>query len=200
LFDSLTTIAIRPTPPPPTASAKFKEELEEVKKYSSNATREQIAIVHSWADGVGTYTPPGHWNAIAAEDFVKLGFSEVRWARNLALLNMAVMDAGITCWDTKYFYYNPRPTQIDESIKTSTGIPNFPAYISGHSTFSAAAATILGYIVPARATAYKAMAKEASDSRLFGAIHFRSDCEVGLLQGKKVGDFAISRALTDGAN
>lgn len=200
LFDSLTTIAIRPTPPPPTASTKFKEELVEVKNFSVNATREQIAIVHYWADGVGTYTPPGHWNAIAAEDFIQLGFSEVRWARNMALLNMAVMDAGITCWDTKYFYYNPRPSQMDPSIKTSTGIPNFPAYISGHSTFSAAAATILGYIVPARANAYTAMAKEASDSRMFGAIHYRSDCEIGLVQGKKVGNFAIARGLTDGAN
>ncbi len=200
LFDSLTTIAIRPPAPPLTASAKFKEELAEVKRFSESATREQIAIVHFWADGVGTYTPPGHWNAIAAEDFITKKFSEVRWARNLALLNMAVMDAGISCWDTKYAFYNPRPSQMDKSIKTSTGVPNFPAYISGHSTFSAAAATVLSYINPEKAAAYNGMAKEASDSRMFGAIHYRSDCEVGLTQGKKVGDFAVARGRTDGAN
>lgn len=200
LFDSLTTIAIRPPAPPSTSSEKFKAELEEVKYYSKNATRDRIAIVHNWADGVGTSTPPGHWNLIAAEDFVPLRFSEVRWARNLALLNMAVMDAGITCWDTKYFYYNPRPTQMDREIKTTTGIPNFPAYISGHSTFSAAAATVLGYIVPAKANAYDAMAVEASNSRLYGGIHYRSDCEVGLAQGKKVGNFAIARGQSDGCN
>jgi hypothetical protein len=200
LFDSLTTIAIRPIAPPSVKSQKFKEELEEVRHYAKNATRQQIAIVHFWADGVGTYTPPGHWNAIAADDFVKQRFSEVRWARNLALLNMAEMDAAIACWDTKTFYFNPRPTQVDPSIKTQTGLPNFPAYTSGHSTFSGAAATILGYIVPARAAAYTAMAKEASESRIYGAIHYRSDCEVGLAQGVKVGNFAIARAQSDGAN
>lgn len=200
LFDSLTTIAIRPVAPPSTKSEKFKIELEEVRKYSKSATRNEIAIVHYWGDGVATYTPPGHWNEIAADDFVKQKFSEVRWARNLALLNMAEMDAAITCWDTKYAYFNPRPSQVDPSIKTHTGLPNFPAYISGHSTFSAAAATILGHIIPARASAYSAMANEASMSRLYGAIHYRADCELGLAQGVKVGNFAIIRAQTDGAN
>lgn len=200
LFDSLTTIAIRPVAPPPVKSQKFKTEIEEVKHFSKNATRQQIAIVHFWADGVGTYTPPGHWNAIAADDFVKQKFSEVRWARNFALLNMAEMDAAITCWDTKYFYFNPRPTQVDPTIKTQTGLPNFPAYTSGHSTFSAAAATILGYIIPSKAATYNSMAKEASESRIYGAIHYRSDCEVGLAQGVKVGNFAIARAQSDGAN
>lgn len=200
LFDSLTTIALRPVAPPSTNSIKFKEELAEVKRYSEGVTREQLAIVHFWADGAGTYTPPGHWNAIASEDFVQLRFSEVRWARNIALLNMSMMDAAITCWDAKYTYYNPRPTQIDPSIKTTTGIPNFPAYVSGHSTISGAASAVLGYIVSARSNAYNSMAKEASDSRLFGAIHYRSDCEVGLVQGKKVGDFAIAKGKVDGSN
>ncbi|WP_439504340.1 phosphatase PAP2 family protein [Sediminibacterium sp.] len=200
LFDSLTTISLRPAAPPSTKSEKFRKELEEVRYYAKNATRQQIAIVHFWADGVGTYTPPGHWNAIAADDFVKQRFSEVRWARNLALLNMAGMDAAITCWDTKFAYFNPRPLQIDPSIKTQTGLPNFPAYTSGHSTFSAAAATILGHINPTRASAYFAMAKEASESRLFGGIHYRSDCEIGFSQGVKVGNFAITRAQSDGAN
>ena len=166
----------------------------------NNTTREKTAIVHFWADGVATYTPPGHWDAIAAEDFIGKNFSEVRWARNMALLNMSLMDAAIVCWDTKYFYFNPRPTQLQSSIKTLTGIPNFPAYISGHSTFSAAAATILSYIVPERASEYAAMAQEASMSRLYGGIHYRSDCEIGLVTGKKVGDFAVARAKTDGAD
>ena len=119
----------------------MKKETEEIYSYIKNPKRENIAIVHFWADGVGTYTPPGHWDAIAAEDFITKNFSEVRWARNMALLNMALMDAAIVCWDTKMYYFNPRPTQLDPNIKTLTGIPNFPAYISGHSTFSGAAAT-----------------------------------------------------------
>ena len=43
------------------------------------------------------------------------------------------------------------------------------------------------------------MAKDASNSRLFGAIHYRSDCEKGLLLGETVGKFAIARARVDGA-
>ena len=200
LFDSLTVIALRPPPPPSTNSEQFKKETEEVKYYSENPTRERMRIVHYWADGTGTYSPPGHWNAIAAEEFVKEKYSEVRWARNLALMNMALMDAGIVCWDAKYFYFNPRPCQSDPSIKTLTGVPNFPAYTSGHSTFSAAAATVLGHILPAKAKAFSDMATEASMSRLYGAIHYRSDCEAGLVNGKKVGDYAVQRALIDGAD
>lgn len=199
LFDSLTAISLRPGPPPLVTSAKMKEETEEVYNFINNPSRENIRIVHYWADGVGTYTPPGHWNAIAAEDYIKENFSEVRWARNLALLNMAMMDAAIVCWDTKYFYFNPRPTQLDPRIKTLTGIPNFPSYISGHSTFSGAAATILGHILPAKAAAYDDMASEASISRVYGGIHYRSDCNVGLIVGKNIGAYAIQKAEADGA-
>jgi len=200
LFDSATMVTVvRPGPPPSTNSDQFRKETDEIFEYSKNITREQISIVHFWADGVATYTPPGHWNAIAADDFLKQGFSEVRWARNMALLNMSMMDAAIACWDAKYFYFNPRPSQVNPEIKTTTGTPNFPAYPSGHSTFSGAAATILGHIIPGNKSAYEAMATEASLSRMYGAIHYRSDCQEGLKCGKKIGDFAISRAISDGA-
>lgn len=199
LFDSLTCLSLVPPPPPSVNSEQMKRETEEIYELVKNPTRERMAIVHFWADGAGTYTPPGHWNAIAAEDFITKNWSEVRWARNMALLNMALMDASIVCWQTKYTYYNPRPTQLNPEIKTLTGIPNFPAYISGHSTFSGAAATILSHIIPERAAAYDAMAQEASLSRMYGGIHFRSDCTVGLAVGKNVGSYAVQRATTDGA-
>ncbi|MDN3659448.1 phosphatase PAP2 family protein [Ferruginibacter paludis] len=199
LFDSLTALSLRPAPPPAVGSKQMKDETEEIYQMVKNPTRERTAIVQFWADGVATSTPPGHWDAIAAEDFIAKGFSEVRWARNMALLNMSLMDAAIVCWDTKNYYYNPRPTQLNPAIKTLTGIPNFPSYISGHSTFSGAAAAILGHIIPERASAYEAMAQEASNSRMYGGIHYRSDCAVGLTVGKSVGGYAIQRALTDGA-
>lgn len=199
LVDTTEVIAGRPAPPPSTSSEQFKKELEEVRWYSENATRERMRIVHFWGDGAGTYTPPGHWNAIACEDFTGLRFSEVRWARNLALLNMAMFDAAICCWDAKYLYFNPRPSQVDPKIKTLTGLPNFPAYTSGHSTFSGAAATLLGHVNPGRAADYMSMASEASLSRLYGAIHYRSDIEVGMTMGKAIGGKAVQRAQTDGA-
>ena len=200
LFDSLTMVnQIRPPAPPSTSSQQFKQEVEEVLYYSQNPTRDRMRIVHFWADGVATYTPPGHWNAIASDDFVKQNYSEVRWARNMALLNMALMDAAVVCWDAKFAYFNPRPSQADPRIKTLTGLPNFPSYTSGHSTFSGAAATILGHIIPANANVYTEMAREASLSRLYGGIHYRSDCEAGLQCGNVIGNYAKQRAVTDGA-
>jgi len=118
----------------------------------------------------------------------------------MALLNMSLMDAAIACWDTKFLYFNPRPSQVDPTIKTLTGLPNFPAYTSGHSTFSGAAATVLSHIIPVKANEYKAMAEEASMSRIYGAIHYRSDCVQGLVCGERVGSFAVARAKADGAD
>jgi hypothetical protein len=132
LCDSATIVSLRPGPPPSTSSAEMTADVAAAYNTIKNPSRDQMRIVQFWADGVGTYTPPGHWNAIAAEDFVTQNFSEVRWARNMALLNMSEMDAAISCWDIKYFYFNPRPTQMNPNIKTLTGVPNFPSYVSGH--------------------------------------------------------------------
>ncbi len=199
LFDTLTVVAIRPEPPYKSTSPEFKKEVDEVLSYSKDRSRAHEEQVAFWADGVGTYTPAGHWNAIAADEFVKQNYSEVRWARNLALLNMAEMDAAIVCWDAKYFYFNQRPSQVDPLVKTLTGVPNFPAYTSGHSNFSGAAATVLTYLLPDRGAKFTDLAHAAAMSRLYGAIHFRSDCEVGLVTGAKVGQYAVTRAKADGA-
>ena len=65
---------------------------------------------------------------------------------------MALHDAAVGCWDAKFTYFNPRPSQLDPSIKTVIGLPNFPSYTSGHSTFSAAAAAVLSYLFPSGAS------------------------------------------------
>lgn len=199
LFDSATAVSLCPGPPPSTGSQQMKDETQEIYNFVQNPSRDQMRIVQFWADGVGTYTPPGHWNAIAAEDFVKQNWSEVRWARNFALLNLSMMDAGVVCWKTKYIYFNPRPSTMNPAIKTLTGVPNFPSYISGHSTFSGAACAILSHILPERANDYAAMAQEATVSRMYAGLHFRSDCQIGIETGQKVAAFAVQRAMADGA-
>ena len=199
LFDTLTVVALRPGPPHSTGSAEFAADQKEVLNYSQHATRANEDLVAFWADGVATYTPTGHWNAIAANEFVKQNYSEVRWARNFALLNMAEMDAAIVCWDTKYFYFNPRPSQVNDQVKTLTGVPNFPSYTSGHSNFSSAAATVLTYLLPDRGTKFTDMAGQASLSRLVGAIHTRQDITAGQQTGTAVGNYAVQRGQADGA-
>ena len=190
----------RPPAPPSTSSALMQAELAEVKHVVDNLSREELAICHKWADGVSTPTPPGHWNFIALPYLIDAKFSEVRAARALSLLNMAMHDAGIGCWDAKFHYYNPRPSQLDPSIRTVTGLPNFPSYTSGHSTFSAAAAAVLSYLFPGGATYFHEQRDEAAISRLYGGIHYRSDIEVGVDHGDRIGGYTVAFARTDGAD
>jgi PAP2 superfamily len=192
-------VAERPPPPPSTGSQQMKDETAEVKRTVEHLTSGQLAIAQKWNDGAGTYSPPGHWNDVALEYVRDAKMSEVRAARVFALLNMAIHDAGVGCWDAKYHYFNPRPSQLDASIKTEIGIPNFPSYTSGHSTFSAAGAAILSYLFPSGATSFAAMRDEAGISRLYGGIHFHSDIEAGKLHGGRIAGYTLSFAQGDGA-
>jgi hypothetical protein len=198
-FDEATKIQLRPGPPPAIGSPEFNKDMDELRKYAKGLTREQYRIASFWADGPGTSTPPGHWNKIATNLIHKNKFNELRAARTMALVGTSLMDAGVCCWDTKYYYFYPRPYQMDNSIKTMVGLPNFPSYTSGHSTFSAAAATVLGYLFPEEATELEAKAIEAAESRIYGTIHYRFDSEVGLRCGKNIGSYAVLRGQQDGS-
>ena len=190
----------RPGPPPSTSSAQMATETTEVRNVVANLTRDQLATVYKWADGASTATPPGHWNMIAVPYIQAAGMSDVRAARTFALLDMALMDAAIGCWDAKYTYFNPRPSQMDPTIKVWTGLPNFPSYVSGHSVFSAAAADVLSYLFPDGASYFTAQAQEAAMSRLYAGIHYRSDIMAGLAQGQRIGEYTVRFAKQDGAN
>jgi hypothetical protein len=192
-------VAERPASPPSTSSQKMQGEVAEVRSTIRNLTREQLAVALKWNDGAGSYTPPGHWNLIASEQIRDARMSEVRAARTFALLNMAMHDAAVGCWEAKFFYYNPRPSQMDASIKTPIGLPNFPSYPSGHSTFSTAAAAVLSYLFPSGAANFNAMRDEAGISRLYAGIHFRSDIENGKLHGGRIATYTLGFAQSDGA-
>jgi membrane-associated phospholipid phosphatase len=198
-FTSVQRDSMRPGPPPAIGSPDYIAALNEVRNYANHPTAYTWRIAMYWADGAGTYTPPGHWNEIACTEIVKYRMNELRTARVLSLLNMATEDAGICCWDTKAYYYYPRPSQMDRTIKT-IGMPNFPSYTSGHSTFSAAAAKVLGYIFPAEQSRMDAMAQEAAESRIYGGIHYRFDSEAGLVCGRGIASFAVKRGQNDGSN
>ena len=192
-------VAERPPPPPSTGSQKMKDELTEVKRTVESLTNAQLAIAQKWNDGAGTYSPPGHWNDVALEYVRDAKMSEVRAARVFALLNMAMHDAGVACWEAKFHYFNPRPSQLDPGIKTQIGLPNFPSYTSGHSTFSAAASGVLTYLFPGGANIFAAMRDEAGISRMYGGIHYRSDIEAGKQHGDRISGFTLAFARVDGA-
>jgi membrane-associated phospholipid phosphatase len=151
-------------------------------------------------DGPSTPTPPGHWMFIAAPHIGKAEYSEVRAARAFGLVAMVLHDAAVGCWETKYFYYNPRPSHLDPELKSVIGLPNFPSYTSGHSTFSGAAAEMLSYLFPSSRAEFERQKDEASISRLYGGIHYRSDLEVGKEHGKRLAGYTVRFAQTDGAD
>lgn len=189
---------VRPGPPPHPDSPEFKEAVEELKDIADNLTNDQRRIANFWSDGLGTYTPPGHWNRFASELIIQHKFNPLRAARTLAYMNMAIMDAGIACWDAKYYYHYPRPIQLIPGFKTILGTPNFPSYTSGHSAFSAGAATVLSHIFPAETSIIEGWSDEAAESRKYGGIHFSFDTEGGKFQGISVGNYALDVLRVDG--
>jgi PAP2 superfamily len=154
-----TSSYFRPNGPPALNSAEWALDYNEVKALgavnSSRRTAEQTEIALFWADGAGTVTPPGHWNVIAQDVAARNNMRQK--ARLFALLNVALADAAIACWDAKYTYNFWRPvtavraggtdgnpaTASDPAWASLVTTPPFPDYTSGHSTFSGAAAAVL---------------------------------------------------------
>jgi len=190
---------LMPPPPPVYNSQQFNQSLKEVKQISDNRTAKQLQIAQFWADGAGTVTPPGHWNQIACDLISNYHLNELRSARTLALMNAAMMDTGIHCWNCKYTYWYIRPSQADPTITTPVGLPNFPSYVSGHSSFSGAAGEVLSYIFPTERSELQAKVQEASLSRLYAGIHYRFDCDQGLKVGRGVAQHAIQHGMNDGS-
>ena len=185
----------------------------EVYNIGLDLTEEQKTIAAYWSDGPGdTGTPPGHWIAIvsqiARDDRLSLAAAAEAYAR----VGIAVYDAFIACWSTKYIYNLQRPvTYINDNIDAGWSpylvTPGFPSYTSGHSTQSGAAAYVLtdmfgskrftdrthtdhGLAPSQKPRTFKSFdeaAAEAAVSRLYGGIHFAFDNDDGLASGQCIG-------------
>ena len=216
------------TPGPPSLdSEQYAADYNEVKELGaavgSTRTEEQTLIALFWADGAGTETPPGHWNSIAQTIAATRGDTLEENARLFALLNIAMADAAICAWDAKYTFDFWRPVTAINFAEPQLNwmsfivTPPFPDYVSGHSTFSGAAATVLAFfydtdnlpfttgsdflpgVYRSFATPLDAAA-EAAESRLYGGIHFRSANEDGLLAGINIGQWIGTRYLKPVSN
>lgn len=180
-------------PPPALESAQFREALATVKSARSGASGYNDRIAKKWADGPGTATPAGHWNQIAAELITRNKLDELESAQVLALLNMALTDASILCWRSKFEYWLLRPPQADPEIVPSFALPNFPSYPSGHAAFSGAASAFLAYRFPSERDELARLAEEAAMSRVVSGIHYPFDSEAGLEQGRRIAALAIAQ-------
>ncbi len=175
---------------------------------AASASQRQFALY--WADDAGkTPTPAGHWAHIAADLLKARQANLAEAALAYARLNIAMSDGLVAAWRSKYDINLLRPVtyiqlEIDSNwLPALMHTPNFPEYPSGHSVVSSAAADVLSAQFGA-ATAFvdtahndrgwgprsfaslRAAADEASVSRLYAGIHFRSGVTGGQVQGRCV--------------
>jgi hypothetical protein len=226
-FATMTTWALnsqsqfRPSGPPAVTSHQYAADFNEVKEIgsinSSTRTADQTQIAVFWNGNT-----PAYWNRIATAVADERHMTLSQNARLLALLNVSMADAVISCWEAKYTYVFWRPitairlastdgnpaTAEDAAWTPLLITPNFPEYPSGHATVSPAAAAVLGTYFGNDAEftltsetllgvvrsyhSFTQAADEAFDARIYGGIHFRSACRDGRALGIQVGSFVMA--------
>ncbi|MBC7790319.1 MAG: vanadium-dependent haloperoxidase [Anaerolineae bacterium] len=186
----------RPAPPPVFGSPAFQQALAEVRDISLARTVAQTDIAKKWALSGGTFRTQGQWNLVASDLIIRDGLRERAAARVLAVLNVAMNDASIACFDSKYTFWLIRPSQADTTIKLPISLPNHPAFPSSHSCTSGAGSEVLSAFFPSDAVALRDLANEIGLSRLYAGIHYRFDIDAGLAIGQAAGKLALAR---DGA-
>jgi membrane-associated phospholipid phosphatase len=185
----------------------------------SGRSADQSELALFWAGNTALY-----WNRIAVQIATARSLPLTKNAHLFALLNVAMADAAIACWDTKYRYVfwrpitairdpasdNPDPTWTPWLDFFSTGTPPHPEYPSGHSTVSGAAAYVLTKMFGDNTAftidsdvrsgtrsfpSFSAAVAEIADARVFGGIHFRTSCFRGNLLGQAVGSYVVNHSM-----
>jgi hypothetical protein len=213
----------RPPGPAALVSHQYAADFNEVKAIgsltSSTRTDFQTEVAKFWSGNTALY-----WNRIALTMAAQNDTSLSENARLFALLNLALADAAIACWDAKYHYVFWRPvtairladadgnpeTDQDPAWTPLLITPNFPEYPSAHATLSPAAAVVLqatfgdsgpftlgSEILPGvlhSFNSFAAAADEAFVARIYGGIHFRTSCQDGHNLGVAVGSYIVANA------
>jgi hypothetical protein len=163
-------------------------------------------------------SPGGHWMNITGAICRNSNVGFMESAEAYTRVSLALNEGFISCWDEKYRSNVIRPETyinqyIDENWVPVLQTPPFPEYTSGHSVISAASAVILTRLfgdnyafidstevefgIPARSfSSFYQAAEEAAISRLYGGIHYRPAVEVGVAEGRTLGEFVFERVRT----
>lgn len=170
--------------PPPSS---YKGEITQVlslQKGLDSAGRQQIIY---WNAGAPGY----RWQDLMG----KLWMTDTSYNGALAsmLLSVAIYDATIAAWDTKYAYQRPRPFAADRRIKAYVPKPESPSYPCEHSVAAGVAATITAHFFPALADSVNRMAQRVMTSRIAAGAAFPSDTRAGFELGKRIAEAEIGR-------
>jgi PAP2 superfamily len=163
-------------------------------------------------------TPAGHWIAITRTISKQEELDLFKTSEAYLKVSLGLFDAFISCWHQKYASEKIRPetvinAEMDPKWAPFLQTPPFPEYTSGHSTISAASAEVLTALVGDRKsftdstefiydhgvrsfTSFREAAKECSQSRVYGGIHYESGCSEGLKAGTKIGEYVSKKIKT----
>ena len=153
------------------STAEKSAMIDEIVRESAQLDDRKKVVAEYWADGPQSELPPGHWNLIAGWVSRRWQQSIDADAKMFLALNGAMLDASIAAWQHKYRYDFARPVSAIRTLRAGQMIrawagpgrgtelirgedwlpyqaptfptPPFPAYTSGHSTFSAAGAAVM---------------------------------------------------------
>jgi hypothetical protein len=170
----------RPGPPP----TDWSTDMEELKQF--NAKHQKSEIAWKWKS-------EPVWDMLVERKILEYGLAPLEAAFANAVFHTARFDAIIAAWDGKYHYWGIRPFQYDPTFRPILiDTPNFPGYPAGHTTVAGSIAKVLSFMFPRDEAMFYELAKECSESRFEGGVHFRTDNEVGLEVGYRVGEQVIS--------
>jgi membrane-associated phospholipid phosphatase len=182
--------------PPPPDRVETEKELGELAELAAKRDRATLDSIAYWDTGAPSY----RWSEIAIAEHLKNGAPWQMAARDLALMHIAIYDAMIAAWDSKYAYNRPRPSAVKAELATVVANPPSPSYPAEHAVAAGAAAEVLAYLYPDRASYFRDKAEEAARSRLAAGVNYPSDIAAGLALGKQVAGLAIARGKSDGTD
>ncbi|MCA9903634.1 MAG: vanadium-dependent haloperoxidase, partial [Anaerolineae bacterium] len=168
-------------------------ELEMVQAMLAEVNPEIRDQIRYWSAG----SPAYRWNELTLDQLETLAVGAPVAGRMLALVNVAIHDATIAAWDTKYAYNRPRPSELDSSLQPVLDTPASPSYPSEHAVAAGAASEVLAFLFEPRADYYRAQAEASANAMLHSGIYYPSDIEAGLELGRNVAAQVIAYAQND---
>ena len=182
--------------PPPPDDRSTAAELRELRKLVAGDDAAAIERVRYWDLG----SPAYRWNELLAEIGARDHVGSAAGIRAFALLNVAIHDALIAAWDSKYAYNRPRPGELDGRLAPEVRVPRSPSYPCEQAVAAGAAAAVLAHLFPEDAERPAAAAEEAAWSRVVAGAVYPSDARAGLALGRAVAARVIEYARTDDAD